>query len=134
MMIATAQKPDRDTVIYDGQCRFCQGQITLLRRLDLGGGLAFLSLHDAAVGRTFPEIAPADLKERMYVVDRRGHARGGAEAVRYLTRRLPLLWPLALPLHLPGSLPLWNRLYAWVARHRYGIAGRCETDGHCRLP
>jgi predicted DCC family thiol-disulfide oxidoreductase YuxK len=133
-MIATAQKPDRDTVIYDGQCRFCRGQIAALRRLDVGGSLAFVSLHDDGVGRDYPELARADLMERMYVVDRRGCARGGAEAVRYLSRRLPLLWPLALPLHLPGSLPFWTRLYAWVARHRYGIAGRCDTHDGCRLP
>lgn len=138
-MIATALHPDRDTVIYDGQCRFCQGQIATLRRLDRGGRLAFVSLHDPAVGRDFPELGPDDLRARMYVVDTRGHARGGADAVRYLSRRLPLLWPLALPLHVPGSLPLWRRLYAWVARHRYRIAGRqagspaCE-HGTCRLP
>ena len=37
--------------------------------------------------------------------------RGGAVAVRYLSRRLVLLWPLALLLHVPGSLPLWKSLY-----------------------
>jgi predicted DCC family thiol-disulfide oxidoreductase YuxK len=133
-MIVTALKPARDTVIYDGRCRFCQAQIAMLKRLDVGGCLACVSLHDESIGRDFPELAPADLMERMYVVDRQGDARGGAEAVRYLSRRLPLLWPLALPLHLPGSLPLWNRLYAWVARHRYGIAGRCDSQESCRLP
>ena len=138
-MIATARKPDRDTVIYDGRCRFCQGQIATLRRLDPGGRLTFVSLHDPAVGRDFPELSPDDLLSRMYVVDTRGRAHGGADAVRYLSRRLPLLWPLALPLHVPGSLPLWQRLYAWVARHRYRIGGRSESavscdDGSCRLP
>jgi predicted DCC family thiol-disulfide oxidoreductase YuxK len=133
-MIATAVKPERDTVIYDGQCRFCQGQIGMLRRLDLGRSLTFLSLHDADVSRNFPELSPDELMARMYVIDRRGVARGGAEAVRYLSRRLPVLWPLALPLHVPGSLPLWNRLYAWIARHRYTIAGTCDTHGSCRLP
>ncbi len=29
-----------------------------------------------------------------------------------------LLWPLALLLHVPGTLPIWQRLYAFVARHR----------------
>jgi predicted DCC family thiol-disulfide oxidoreductase YuxK len=134
-MIATAVHPQRDTVIYDGQCRFCPSQIAVLKRLDVAGSLVFVSLHDPAVAREFPELAPEELRERMYVVDRQGAARGGAEAVRFLSRRLPLLWPLALPLHVPGSLPLWNRLYAWVAQRRYAIAGRCESDadGSCRL-
>ena len=32
-MITTQHHPDRDTVLYDGQCRFCRSQIALLRRL-----------------------------------------------------------------------------------------------------
>ncbi|MEY3206365.1 MAG: hypothetical protein RLZZ21_2696 [Planctomycetota bacterium] len=132
-MIATATRPRRDTVIYDGHCRFCRSQIALLRRLDLAGSLDYVSQHDPAVPRDFPELSADDLHAQMYVVDRRGQARGGAEAVRYLSRRLPLLWPLAVPLHVPGSLPLWSAAYRFVARHRFRIAGSCD-DGTCRLP
>ena len=132
-MITTATRPGHDTVLYDGHCRFCRGQIAMLRRFDVGGSLRYVSLHDPEVGRDFPELAPDDLMRQMYVVDTRGRARGGAEAVRYLTRRLPLLWPLALPLHVPGSLPLWSALYRFVAKRRYAIAGSCD-GGTCRLP
>lgn len=130
-MITTATRPAADTVLYDGNCRFCRGQIAILRRLDVRGVLRFVSLHDPETARDFPELGPEELARQMYVVDTRGGARGGAEAVRYLSRRLPLLWPLALPLHLPGSLPLWTALYRYVARHRYAIAGTCE-NGTCR--
>jgi len=132
-MITTLHHPARDTVLYDGQCRFCRSQIAILRGLDLSGGIAFTSLHDQSVARDFPEIPLAELHRQMYVVDPRGLARGGAEAVRYLSRRLVLLWPLALLLHIPGTLPIWQQLYAFIARHRLKIAGSCE-DGTCRLP
>jgi predicted DCC family thiol-disulfide oxidoreductase YuxK len=132
-MIVTAAKPVRDVVLYDGHCRFCRSQVALLRRLDARGSLRFVSLHEPEVARDFPELSSEDLMRQMYVVDTSGRARGGAEAVRYLSRRLPLLWPLALPLHVPGSLPLWSALYRFVARHRYRIAGTCD-DGTCRLP
>lgn len=132
-MITTRHHPPRDTVLYDGHCRFCRSQIALLRRCDPTGRLAFTSLHDPSVAIDFPEIPPESLEQQMYVVDRQGRARGGATAVRYLSRRLVLLWPLALLLHVPGSMPLWNRLYAFVARRRMLIAGSCE-DGTCRLP
>jgi len=131
-MIVTATRPAHDTVLYDGHCRFCRSQIAILRRLDLLGSLRFVSLHDPEVGRDFPELSSDDLMRQMYVVDTAGRARGGAEAVRYLSRRLPLLWPLAMPLHVPGSLPLWSGLYRFVARHRYRIAGTC-AEGTCRL-
>ena len=129
---ATAARPERDTVLYDGQCRFCRSQVALLRRLDPTGRLRFVSLHEPHVARDFPELEPEALMREMQVIDRSGRVRGGAEAVRYLSRRLPLLWPLALPLHVPGSLPVWNRLYRLVARNRYRLAGRCD-EGTCRL-
>jgi len=132
-MITTLHHPSRDTVLYDGRCRFCRSQIALLRGLDLSGRLAFTSLHDPSVSREFPEIPLEELHRQMYVVDPRGQARGGAEAVRYLSRRLMMLWPLALFLHIPGTLPIWQQLYAFIARHRLKIAGSCE-DGTCRLP
>lgn len=132
-MITTRHHPDRDTVLYDGHCRFCRRQIAVLQRFDPTGRLAFTSLHDPSVGRDFPEIPPESLDQQMYVVDRRGLARGGADAVRYLSRRLVLLWPLALLLHVPGTLPLWKSLYRFVARRRMLLAGSCE-DGTCRLP
>lgn len=132
-MITTHHHPARDTVLYDGRCRFCRSQIALLRGLDLSGRLAFTSLHEPSVAREFPEIPLAELHRQMYVVDPQGRARGGAEAVRYLSRRLVLLWPLALLLHIPGTLPIWQQLYAFIARHRLRIAGSCE-DGTCRLP
>jgi predicted DCC family thiol-disulfide oxidoreductase YuxK len=131
--VITQTKPPRDTVLYDGRCRFCRSQIAILRRLDLGGVLEFTSLHDPSVGSDFPELAHDDLLAQMVVVDTAGRARGGAEAVRYLSRRLPLLWPLAVPLHIPGTLPLWAALYRFVARNRMRIAGSCE-DGTCKLP
>jgi len=132
-MITTRHHPARDTVLYDGQCRFCRSQIAILRGLDLFGRLVFTSLHDQSVARDFPEIPLEALHRQMFVVDPRGQARGGAEAVRYLSRRLVLLWPLAILLHIPGTLPIWQKLYAFIARHRLKIAGSCD-DGTCRLP
>lgn len=137
-MLTTRTHPPRDTVLYDGRCRFCRGQIAILRKVDLRGSLHFTSLHDPSVAADFPELTRDDLLSQMYVVDTRGRARGGAEAVRYLTRRLPLLWPLAVPLHVPGTMPIWRRLYSFVARHRMRIAGSvadggCD-EGTCRLP
>lgn len=130
--VAARHHPPRDTVLYDGECRFCRGQIAILRRLDLAGRLRFLSLHDPAVAREFPALTREELMAEMVVVDASGRMWRGASAVRYLSRRLVALWPIALPLHLPGTLPLWRGLYGLVARNRYRIAGGCR-DGACRL-
>lgn len=129
--VVTTHPSGTITVLYDGRCRFCRGQIAMLRRCDVAGRLRFVSLHDPLVADEFPQLSAEALEREMHVVDASGQVRAGAEAVRLLSRRLPLLWPLALPLHVPGSLPLWRWLYGLVARNRYRLAGRCD-DGTCR--
>jgi len=131
-MTVTRTKPARDTVLYDGECGFCRRRVANLRTVDLRHALDFVSLHDARVSRDFPELSRERLLEEMVVVDTSGTARGGAAAMRYLSRRLPLMWPLALLLHIPGSLPAWNWLYRLVARNRMRLSGGCR-DGTCRL-
>jgi predicted DCC family thiol-disulfide oxidoreductase YuxK len=120
-----------DVVIYDGQCNFCIGQVRNLRRLDIGGNrLTFLSLHDPRVAERYPSLSYDDLMARMYVIDPSGNHHGGSEAVKYLSRRLPILWPAMPILHLPGTAGLWRWLYNQVAMRRYKLAGKksCEND------
>lgn len=131
--ITTSTKPPRDVVLYDGKCRFCRSQIAILRWLDLTGRLDFVSLHNPSVARDFPEIPFERLMREMVLVDRSGVAHGGAQGLRVVSRRLPLLWPLALLLHIPFSQPIWNWLYRLVARNRYRIAGKCDDGGTCHL-
>ncbi len=131
-MIVTRTKPARDTVLYDGECRFCRQRVKNLQAVDLRRELDFVSLHDGRVARDFPELPRDRLLEEMVVIDTAGRARGGATAVRYLSRRLPLMWPLALLLHIPGSLPVWAWLYRLVARNRMRLAGTCR-EGTCRV-
>lgn len=125
--------PEADVVIYDGQCRFCASQVGTLHRLDVGRQrLAFLSLHDARVAQRYPDLRHEQLMEQMYVIDREGRRHAGADAVRYLSRRLPMLWIAAPILHLPGSTGIWRWMYRQVAKRRYQLAGKlgpkCEGD------
>lgn len=126
--------PQADVVIYDGQCAMCRAQVRRIARWDSGRRLAFLSLHDPAVAARYPDLTHDRLMREMVVVDRQGGRRGGADAVRYLSRRLPRLWPLAPLLHIPGSLPVWRWMYRLVARYRYLLGGKsaCE-DASCTV-
>ncbi|QDT12253.1 thiol-disulfide oxidoreductase DCC family protein [Planctomycetes bacterium K23_9] len=124
------QTPGTDVVIYDGDCRFCTGGVKRLRQLDrFGPRLSFISLHDPRVAERYPDLGHDDLMNEMFVVDTDGNRHGGADAVRYLSRRLPLLWIAAPILYLPGTANLWRWLYRQVAKRRYKIAGKnCEND------
>src|SRR5262249_32378090 len=107
-----------------------------LARWDANGRrLAFLSLHDPEVHTRFPQLTHDQLMQEMYLVDRRDQIHRGAEAFRYLTTRLPRLYPLTVLLYIPFSLPLWHWTYRQIARRRYQIMGKThECDGDaCRI-
>ena len=126
-------RPDADVVLYDGNCPFCRRQVARLDRWDTGGRLAFLSLHDPRVPDLYPGLSHEQLMTQMYVINRAGYRYGGAAAFRYLTRRLPWLWPLAPLLHVPFSLPVWQLLYRQIAQRRYALPGERCSSGSCHI-
>src|SRR5436190_14335030 len=133
---APADNPAADIVIYDGQCKFCTAQIKRLARWDSSRRLTFLSLHDPQVSKLLPDVSYDQLMHEMYLVDRSGNRYLGADAFRYLTTRLPRLYPLAPLMHLPFLLPLWHWCYRQIAKRRYWIMGKSGTecdDEVCRL-
>lgn len=124
--------PNADIVIYDGNCKFCIGQVQRLSRWDRGDRLSFISLHDPFVAENYPELEHDQLMEQMYVIQREsGKSYGGARALRYLSRRLPRLW-FSMPfLHIPFTLPIWQWLYHQVAKRRYKISNRIDPQSEC---
>jgi predicted DCC family thiol-disulfide oxidoreductase YuxK len=137
-----AELPDADVVIYDGKCVFCERQVRNLKWFDGKNRLAFVSLHDPWVAERYPDLTYDQMMDQMYVVPnaktgRDNERHGGAEALRYLSARLPKLW-LAAPLfHLPFTMPIQQWVYRQVANRRYKIAGEqpdaCGEDGTCDL-
>lgn len=128
------QNPGSYVVIYDGQCSFCRSQVANLRRLDCcGNRLSFLSLHDPRVAERYPDLSHDQLMEQMYVIDVDGERHGGSDAVKFLSRRLPLLWIASPILHLPGTAGLWRWAYHQVAKRRYKIAGKSCDGDICRV-
>ncbi|MEW4456304.1 DUF393 domain-containing protein [Bremerella sp. JC817] len=123
-----AARPDTDVVIYDGHCRICTGGVKILYRLDVQKRLSFLSLHDARVADVAPNLTFDQMMEEMWVADIRGRQHSGAEAFRYLTRRLVLLWPVMPLMHIPGSLPVWKWMYRKVAAARYRFGKHTGED------
>lgn len=128
-----ADRPHADVVVYDGECQFCRGQVARLHRWDGQARLAFLSLHDPEAQTRCPGRTHQDLMDEMVVVEPNGKQHGGAEAIRYLSRRLPMLWPTAPFLHVPFSMPLWRWLYRQVAVRRYRWNDPDCASGSCQV-
>ena len=128
-------RPAKDVVVYDGQCRFCRRQMEQLKWWDCCNRLDYVSLHDPSVAERWPDLPHDRLMREMCIVDTQGRRHWGAEAFRYLTRRLRRLWWLAPLMHFPGSMLLWRPLYRFISKHRYRLMGKtdeCE-GGTCSL-
>lgn len=130
-----ADRPHADVVIYDGECKFCTASVHKLNKADRRGRLAFISLHDPEVQARWPELSHDELMQYLYLCAADGRKFKGAEAFKYLSTKLPLLYWMAPALYFPGLMPLWQMCYRAFAKRRYrwGKIESCE-NGTCKLP
>lgn len=122
--------PDRNILIYDGECRFCISQVSKLARWDVEGELAFTPLQDAFVAEQYPELSREMLMKEMYLVTRDDQRFGGVHAVREIARRLPKLRWLSFWFRVPLAMTLSRMAYRTIARWRYKIWGRVNRCDH----
>jgi len=135
-MAAAAQtraRADQAILLYDGECAFCQRSVELLHRLDWFHVVHCQNARDIDQLPSTPPLTPERLLEEMHLVTSdRKTVYHGFGAFRWLAWRLPLLCAFAPLLYLPG-VPKWGqRLYLWVARHRFQLMP-CR-HGSCAVP
>ena len=123
------ERPGADVVIYDGHCRICTSQVRKLLWWDSKKRLAYISLHDPFVSEKYPDLTHDRLMQEMVIVDRNGGRHCGADAIRYLTLRLPKMWWASPILWFPGSMFLWRFLYRKIANSRYKFGKIEDCDG-----
>jgi predicted DCC family thiol-disulfide oxidoreductase YuxK len=121
-------------VLFDGDCRFCQASLRIVKRLDW---LHLLRFQNARETDSLPEaperLDPQRLLEEMHLVTpKRDAVYRGFAAFRWMAWRLPLLTAFAPLLYLPGVPTIGRRLYLWVARHRFRLVP-CH-HGVCTVP
>ncbi|KPK63921.1 MAG: hypothetical protein AMS21_06470 [Gemmatimonas sp. SG8_38_2] len=110
----------RWTLIYDGQCRFCQRQVELALGFDVDGRIDAVPFQSADPERF--GVSRLAAEEAMHLVAPTGTVWRGAAATREIVRLLPRIRLLAWLFHLPGAMLIAERVYRSVAkrRHRFG--------------
>jgi predicted DCC family thiol-disulfide oxidoreductase YuxK len=125
--------PERPTIVYDGQCRFCLGQIERIRRRDRGGVFEFLPRQSPELEQRFPQLAGDDFNTGLRLVDQGGKVHVGADGVYEIARRVPLWRSAAWLYRVPGLRQIFRGMYGLMAKNRYRLAGRCEEGDACRI-
>lgn len=128
----TTSRPGQEVeVFFDGACPLCRREISLLRKMDGKGRIAFTDIASpdfdpASTGRTRDELM-AQLHARLPD----GRVIAGVEVFRRLYAAVgfrTLVWVSRLPL---VSWAL-DAGYGWFAKNRLRLTGRCD-DGTCAV-
>lgn len=118
----------RGWLLYDGSCGFCRRWVPFWEKTLRKRGFAIDLLQSDWVRR---ELNAADdqLLQDLRLVLADGQQVLGADAYRYLMRRI--WW--AFPIYLLASAPLFDRIfdrgYRTFADNRYRISQRCGLEG-----
>jgi len=128
---------NRNIVLFDGKCGFCNSSVNLLLRLDSSGVLLFAPLQGqtaALLSTTIPEIT-GDVDTIVFVEELREAkplmvTTVKSEAVFRICRVVggivgPIAWFSLLP------VVLTDFFYDQFAKIRYKIFGKLD---HCRVP
>ncbi|WCJ59404.1 DUF393 domain-containing protein [Fontisphaera persica] len=115
-------------LIFDGHCPFCCRTVRWLQRLDWLGCLHCVPAHDAEMEARRRGVSMRQLLEAIHCFSAQGRIYRGAQALRFVGLRLPLLTLPALLLYLPGMLRAAEWLYRAVAARRSRLAGCCQAN------
>ena len=119
-------------VFFDGACPFCAREVSLLKRMDRRGRVLFTDLSEPGFSPDRAGVPWSAMMARIHARLADGTLVEGVEVFRRIYALLGF-GPLVAVTRLPGLSHLLDAGYAWFARNRMRLAGRCE-DGSCGLP
>lgn len=121
------------TVLYDGACGLCRASVARVRRIDPGGRIELVDLHDVSVAARFPQVDSEKAMRLMQAVDPSGRVYSGVDAWARVGLALPGWNLVAWLLLVPGIHFVTQGIYAWVARNRYRWNREACADGSCAV-
>ena len=128
-------KPAKPTIIFDGECRFCRKQVDRIRLYDRHNLFDYVPRQTEGLDDRFPQLREGDFNTGLRLIEPDGAVSIGADGIYQIARRLPRLWMVAWLYRVPGLTGVFRRMYGWIARNRFKLAGKCAPgDAACRLP
>jgi predicted DCC family thiol-disulfide oxidoreductase YuxK len=120
------QKP---TIIYDGQCQFCSGQIDKIKRLAPEDSYNYLPRQLPNLLDKFPQLSGEDFNTGLRLINNKGRVSVGADAVYEIYKTLTPYKYIAWIYQLPACKQLCKGVYRLIAKNRNRLKGKC--DSHC---
>lgn len=115
----------KNWVLYDGDCGFCRWFIGHCQKTLEKYGFYTAPLQEQWVGERFGLSEEVLLRDLRLLLDN-GQTHQGADAYRYVMRRIWWAWPLYLITIVPGLRYFVNRAYRVFADNRHRISSTCK--------
>lgn len=108
-------------ILYDGSCPLCCAKRDFLQRKDRQEKLAFKDIRAGDFPDLKIPVAIELLEREIHSMGPNGHILRGMDVIRAAYQEIGLGW-LARPTSWPFLRPLFDCLYAFVARNRIHIS------------
>jgi predicted DCC family thiol-disulfide oxidoreductase YuxK len=117
-------------VLFDGVCNLCTWSVQFILKRDPLAYFRFASLQSTAGQRLLDAYGVNEQRNESVVLIEANQVYARSDAALHIAARLSGLWPL-LKVLLIVPRPLRDRVYDWIAAHRYRWFGRAEA---CLVP
>lgn len=124
MTESEAGEPRTGWVLYDADCGVCSRWVSAWAPTLQRYGLAVAPLQSSWVEERIG-LARSDLIKEIRLLERDGRLHSGANAYRFLMRRIWWAYPLYLLSGLPGLRHAFDWAYRTFATHRMRISSSC---------
>ncbi len=115
-------------IVYDGECSFCQKQVSRMQRLDAESVFEYTPRQTEGLEERFPKLAEGDFNTGMRLVRPDGRIDVGADAVYEIARRLSVWKRFAWLYRVPIFKQIARLGYGMIAKYRYKLARRCDNS------
>ncbi|MGD9899464.1 MAG: thiol-disulfide oxidoreductase DCC family protein [Calditrichaceae bacterium] len=121
---------DKQIVLYDGICKFCNGSVRFIIKRDSARKFSFAHLDSDKAKEILKLSGIRENYAHSIVLFREGSAYLRSSAALRIVKELDGLWPvLYVFILIPGTIRDW--IYDLIANHRYRWFGKYES---CPVP
>ena len=110
------------TIIYDGDCGFCQSTVDFIRKLDWLNKFDFVPFQQEGILKQHTYLTQEMCEQEIYLYKKDSNKyHGGYDAFKIMTLYIPLTFTFSWFFFLPGVVHLGRIVYRIVAKNRHKI-------------